>query len=71
MEYENGLRKLQIVLNANKLGKVQLILQSKVEFLGYVIENEQLRSSEGKTKAIKKFPEPTNTRRVYVEVFLN
>ncbi|XP_043498670.1 uncharacterized protein LOC122521973 [Polistes fuscatus] len=39
-------------------------LQSRVEFLGHIIENGRIRPSERKTEAVKNFPTPTNIRQV-------
>jgi len=39
-------------------------LQSRIEFLGYIIEAGNIYPSEKKTKAVMKFPGPTNVKRV-------
>jgi len=64
----DGLSHLKLVLEtAAKHGlsfnwkKCQL-LKSRVNYLGYVIENGEITPSEEKTKAVKHFPTPTNVR---------
>jgi len=39
-------------------------LKRRVEFLGHIIENEHVYPSERKIEAVKKFPEPSNTKQL-------
>ncbi|GIY15933.1 hypothetical protein CDAR_510641 [Caerostris darwini] len=65
-----GLEKLKVVLEvASKYGleikfKKCQFLKRNVEFLGYVVENGTIRPSPAKTLAVKRFPVPTNVKRV-------
>ncbi|XP_076638793.1 uncharacterized protein LOC143350658 [Colletes latitarsis] len=70
VDIESGLEKLYRVLEtASEVGlvinwkKCQL-LQTKVEFLGHLIENQTVRPSELKTRAVAAFRRPTSTREV-------
>lgn len=65
-----GLHKLEIVLKtASEYGlminweKCQFI-QTRIEYLGYVIENGTIRLSDHKTTAVMKFPKPSNIKSV-------
>lgn len=69
-DYESGLKKLKRVLGvASETGllvnwKKCMFLQTKVEFLGHVIENGRVHPSEKKIEAVIDFPKPTNVRQV-------
>lgn len=59
-----GIRRLKLVLDCARdyglqirMGKCQL-LKRKVEFLGFIIKDGSVQPSDGKTIAIRKFPEP-------------
>lgn len=67
---ESGLENLDRVLGiasgaglVNNWKKCQL-MQSKVEFLGHIVENQTVRPSEQKTEAMIKFRRPTFTREI-------
>lgn len=67
-DYKEGLQRLKRVLNTAsehglviKWAKCQF-LQTRIEYLGYVIENNCVEPSEQKTDAVKRFPEPANVR---------
>lgn len=65
-----GLKRLERVLKvASEAGldinwKKCCFLQTRVEFLGHVIEAGQVRPSNKKTEAVRRFPEPTNVKQV-------
>ncbi|GBM29432.1 Transposon Ty3-I Gag-Pol polyprotein [Araneus ventricosus] len=66
------LQKLKIVFEvAKKYGleikfkKCQFLMR-KVEFLGHIVESETIKSSITKTLVIRKFPEPTTVKLVYI-----
>ncbi|GIY59828.1 retrovirus-related Pol polyprotein from transposon 297 [Caerostris darwini] len=65
-----GLEKLKVVLEvASKYGlEIKLkkcqFLKRNVEFLGHIVENGTIRPSPAKTLAVKRFPVPTNVKRV-------
>ncbi|CAK9833038.1 Transposon Tf2-9 polyprotein [Anthophora retusa] len=70
VDVESGLENLHRVLQtASEAGlvinwkKCQL-LQTKVEFLGHIVENQTVRPSERKTEAVAKFRKPVSTREV-------
>lgn len=64
IDEEEGLTKLQRVLKVatenglNIKWKKCSILQRKVEFLGYEIEDGKIRAAESKTKDVRKYKEP-------------
>ncbi|XP_023289213.1 uncharacterized protein LOC111674140 [Orussus abietinus] len=64
----SGLKALEMVLaTAEQYGllinwKKCRLLQSKVEYLGYIVENGSIRPSEYKTKAVMEFPRPINVK---------
>ncbi|XP_076642233.1 uncharacterized protein LOC143353023 [Halictus rubicundus] len=67
---EDGLHNLEIVLKtASEYGlrinweKCQFI-QTRIEYLGYIIENGTIRPSDHKTSAVMKFPKPSNVKSV-------
>lgn len=49
-----------LVLNLKKCR----FLMSKIEFLGHVVENQKIRISETKTKAVTNFPVPKNQKQL-------
>ncbi|GIY15407.1 retrovirus-related Pol polyprotein from transposon 17.6 [Caerostris extrusa] len=65
-----GVEKLKVVLGvASKYGleikfKKCQFLKRNVEFLGHIVENGTIRPSPAKTLAVKRFPVPTNVKRV-------
>ncbi|GIY13491.1 hypothetical protein CDAR_507781 [Caerostris darwini] len=65
-----GLEKLKVVLGvATKYGleikfKKCQFLKRNVEFLSHIVENGTIRPSPAKTLAVKRFPVPTNVKRV-------
>jgi len=70
IDMQEGLSRLRLVLNtAAEYGlsfnwkKCQL-LKSKVNYLGYIIENGKIAPSQEKTDAVKHFPKPTNIRSI-------
>jgi len=68
--YESGLKKLKCALEvASETGllvnwKKCAFLQTKIEFLGHVIESGRVHPSEKKIEAVIDFPRPTNVRQV-------
>ncbi|GIY89419.1 endonuclease [Caerostris extrusa] len=40
------------------------VFEKNVEFLGHIVENGTIRPSPAKTLAVKRFPVPTNVKRV-------
>lgn len=70
MDYETGLRNLERVLNAASQSGLSInwkkcnLLQTKVEYLGYVIENGSIKPSRHKIEAVKNFLTPANVRQV-------
>ena len=69
-DVEEGIRRLRQVLRVasdydldiNK-GKCQL-LHSRIEYLGYIIENGTIHPSPGKIQAVSNFPEPRTLKDV-------
>lgn len=67
---EEGLSKFKVVLQrAKEFGlniqwKKCQILKSTVDFLGYIIEDGQIKPSNEKTKAVQCFPEPKTIKQV-------
>jgi len=68
---DTGIKNLEIVLKiASEAGlvinwkKCCFLLQSRVEFLGHVVENGRIYPSTHKIEAVHKFPEPTNVKQV-------
>ena len=45
-------------------GKKRRLLESRVHYLGYVVEDGEITPSEEKTNAVRHFPKPTNVRAV-------
>lgn len=39
-------------------------LKQEVEYLGHIISNGTIRPGENKTKALKKFPQPTTIKQI-------
>jgi len=70
VDYENGIRNLEKVLQvASEVGLIInwqkcSFLRERVEFLGHIIENGYVSSSERKIEAVKNFPELTSVKRV-------
>ncbi|XP_020297523.1 uncharacterized protein LOC109862041 [Pseudomyrmex gracilis] len=70
VDLAEGLKSLEIVLNvASQYGlqinwKKSCFLQSRVEYLGHIVENGSVRPSTHKTKAVEKFPKPGNVKQV-------
>jgi len=69
-DLDSGVKNLARVLSvAEKYGlrinwEKCTFLQSRTEFLGYIIEIGNIRPSEKKTKAVMNFPEPTNVKKI-------
>lgn len=67
---QNGLENFKKVLaKAEENGllinwKKSKILVNKVEFLGFVVENGEIKPSDLKTRAVQKFPTPSNVKQV-------
>lgn len=67
---DTGIRNLEIVLKiASEAGLIInwekcCFLQSKIEFLGHIVENGQVYPSIHKVEAVRKFPELTNVKQV-------
>lgn len=67
---EKALEGLRIVLDvASQYGLVInwekcSFMQTRVEYLGHIVENSSIRPTELKTVAVSKFPAPTNVRSV-------
>lgn len=66
LNYEDGVENLKMVLRvAEEFGlninwKKCSFLQTRIEFLGHIIEDGSIRPSERKTEAVMKFPQPQN-----------
>ena len=69
-DYESGLEKLKRVLNvASENGLIVNwkkcdFLKTKIEYLGYIVEDGRIFPSEKKIEAVRKFPKPTNLRQI-------
>lgn len=67
---ETRIKNLEIILNtASEVGliinwKKCCFLQSKVEFLGHIVEDGRIYPSTRKVEAVRKFPEPTNIKQI-------
>lgn len=67
---ETGLKTLEEVIRTAEPFGLQFnwgkckFLQTKVEFLGHVIENNTVRPIERKIEPVLKFPQPTNTKQM-------
>lgn len=67
---EEGAEKLKEVLALCEEHELRIkwekciFLEKKIEYLGYEIEKNQIRPSENKTLAVKKFPKPTTIKQV-------
>ncbi|GFS61121.1 transposon Tf2-9 polyprotein [Trichonephila clavipes] len=65
-----GLNKLRLVLQTAADFGLELnlkkcnLLQRKIEFLGYIIENGTIKPSPSKTQAIQNFPQPQTPRQL-------
>jgi len=70
IDMQEGLSRLKLN-TAAKYGlsfnwkKFQLLLKSKINYLGYVIEDGKIASFQDKTDAVKHFSKPTNIRSVH------
>lgn len=70
IDENTGVRNLEVVLEiASEAGldvnwKKCRFLQTRIEFLGHVIEDGRIYPSTRKIEAIRKFPEPNNVKRV-------
>lgn len=68
--YEEGIEKLKIFLNVARDYGLEIrknkcqFLKTRVEFLGYIIEDEKIQPSEEKTLAIKKFKQPMTCKQL-------
>ena len=68
--YEEGVERVKKVLNiASEYGlevnfKKSQFLKKRIEFLGHVVEEGKIFPSTLKTKAVLKFPEPTNLKQI-------
>jgi len=69
-DIESGIKNLKKVLaTASEAGliinwKKCCFMQTTVEFLGYVISNGCVRPSDRKTKAVRRFSNPTNAKQI-------
>lgn len=69
-DVDNRLKRLEKVLEvASETGldinwKKCCFLQTRVEFLGHIVEAGQMRLSDRKTEAVWRSPEPTNVKQV-------
>lgn len=70
IDENTGVKNLEVVLEiASEAGldvnwKKCRFLQTRIEFLGHVIEDGRIYPSTQKIEAIRKFPEPNNVKRV-------
>ena len=67
---KKGLKRLEEVFKIASEYKLTLnwkkceFLRSKVNFLGYIVDNDMIRPSIEKTKAVENYPEPKNVKAV-------